>query len=51
MKRVVVIGLALIAASAAGSAQRGAARFDEIRTVPEKSDFKETSRYADVVAV
>ena len=50
MKRVVVIVLALIAASAAGSAQRGAARFDEIRTVAEKSDFKETSRYADVVA-
>ncbi len=50
MKRVVVIVLALIAASAAGSAQRGLAQLDEIRTVPEKSDFKDTSRYADVVA-
>jgi hypothetical protein len=50
MKRLGVIVLALIAVPAAGSAQRAAARFDEIRTVAEKSDFKETSRYADVVA-
>ena len=50
MKRSVVIVIILIAAAASGAAQRGAARFDEIRTVPEKTDFKETSHYADVVS-
>ncbi len=60
MKRLVVTLIAVIVVSAAGSAQKGAAkvargetalaRFDAIRTVPEKTDFRETSRYADVVA-
>ena len=50
MKRAVLTVIILIAASAPGLAQRGAARVDEIRTVPEKTDFKDTSRYADVVA-
>src|SRR5687767_14322166 len=49
MKRAVLTVIFLLAASVAGSAQRGAARVDEIRTVPEKTDFKDTSRYADVV--
>lgn len=49
MKRAVLTVIFLLAATA-GSAQRGAARVDEIRTVPEKTDFKDTSRYADVVA-
>jgi hypothetical protein len=40
----------LLAASAGGSAQRDSTRLDEIRTVPEKTAFTETSRYADVVA-
>jgi hypothetical protein len=50
MKRVGAIVLALSAVSAAGPAQRGGSRVDGIRTVAEKSDFKDTSRYADVVA-
>jgi hypothetical protein len=50
MKRVVVTLITLVTVSGAGSAQPGASRFDAIRTVPEKTDFKDTSHYADVVA-
>ena len=48
MKRLVVTLIALMM-SAAASAQKDASRVDAIRTVPEKTDFKETSHYADVV--
>jgi hypothetical protein len=50
MNRRAVLLTILLSASDAGPAQRGTARLDEIRTVPEKTGFKETSRYADVVA-
>ena len=50
MKRFVVTLITLAAASAAATAQKGAARFDLIRTVPEKTHYNETSRYADVIA-
>ena len=48
MKRLVVTLIALMMSGAA-SAQKDASRVDAIRTVPEKTDFKETSHYADVV--
>ena len=53
MQRLVVILIVLVLGgiSRVGSAQRDSSRFDAIRTVPEKTDFKETSRYADVMAV
>src|SRR4029453_19552084 len=34
----------------AGSAKKGPSRVDAIRAVPEKTDFDDTSHYADVVA-
>jgi hypothetical protein len=56
MKRLAVIRIALVmtvvgalGTSALGSLQPGGSRLDEIRTVPETTDFRETSRYADVV--
>ena len=48
MKRLVVALIALMMSGAA-SAQKDASRVDAIRTVPEKTDFKETSHYDDVV--
>jgi len=48
MKRLVVTLIALMMSGGA-SAQKEASRVDAIRTVPEKTDFKETSHYADVV--
>ena len=51
MKHPVTIAIVLLAAAAlAASAQRGAGRFDDILTVPEKTAFRDTSHYADVVA-
>lgn len=49
MKRLLVTLITLMMSGAA-SAQKGASRVDAIRTVPEKTDFKQTSHYADVVA-
>ena len=39
MKRFVVTLITLIAAAQAVAAQKGAARFDVIRTVPEKTHY------------
>jgi hypothetical protein len=50
MKRLVVTLITSMAVTSAGFAQNGETRFDAIRTIPEKTEFKETSRYADVVA-
>ena len=50
MKRLVVTLITSMAVTSAGFAQNGATRFDAIRTVPEKTAFKDTSRYTDVVA-
>jgi Zinc carboxypeptidase len=50
MKRLVVTLITLMTVTSTGSAQKGASRVDDIRTVPEKTDFKDTSHYADVVA-
>ena len=50
MKRLVVTLITSMAMTSAGFAQNGATRFDAIRTVPEKTAFKDTSRYTDVVA-
>jgi hypothetical protein len=50
MKRLVVTLITSMAATSAGFAQNGATRFDATRTVPEKTGFNDTSRYADVVA-
>jgi hypothetical protein len=50
MNRLVVTSFIVVAASAAVLAQKDAARFAAIRTVPEKTHFNETSRYADVMA-
>ena len=48
MKRFVGTLIALMLSGAA-AAQKDASRIDAIRTVPEKTDFNETGRYADVV--
>jgi hypothetical protein len=50
MKRLIVTLITLTTVTGAASLQKGASHIDAIRTVPEKTDFKETSRYADVVA-
>ncbi len=50
MKRLVVTLITLVTVTGAGSAQKDASRVDAIRTVPEKTDFDDTSHYADVVA-
>jgi hypothetical protein len=50
MKRLVVTLITSMAVTSAGIAQNAGTRVAAIRTVPEKTDFKETSGYADVVA-
>lgn len=50
MKRVLTCSLLAILLTAFAFAQRSASRLDDIRTVPEKTDYRETSKYADVVA-
>ena len=50
MKRVLAPAIFAILVPALAFAQRGASRLDDIRTVPEKTDFNDTSSYADVVA-
>ncbi len=50
MKRAFATALFAILVPALAFAQRGASRLDDIRTVPEKTDYRDTSKYADVVA-
>jgi hypothetical protein len=50
MKRVLATSLSAILLTIPAVAQRGVSRLDDIRTVPEKTDFRETSKYADVVS-
>jgi murein tripeptide amidase MpaA len=50
MKRVLAPAICAILVPALAVAQRGASRLDDIRTVPEKTDYRDTSRYADVMA-
>jgi hypothetical protein len=50
MKPLAVTLITSMAVTSAGLAQNGVPRLDAIRTVPEKTDFTDTSRYADVVA-
>jgi predicted Holliday junction resolvase-like endonuclease len=50
MKRVLAPAIFAILVPALAFAQRGASRLDDIRTVPEKTDYRDTSKYADVMA-
>ena len=50
MKRVLAPAIFAILVPALALAQRGASRLDDIRTVPEKTDYHDTSKYADVMA-
>ena len=50
MKRVLVPAIFAILLPALAFAQRGTSRLDDIRTVPEKTDYRDTSKYADVMA-
>ena len=50
MKRVFVPAIFAILVPALGFAQHGASRLDDIRTVPEKTAYRDTSKYADVMA-
>jgi hypothetical protein len=50
MKRVLCCALLTFVLPVPALAQRGASPLDEIKTVPEKTGYRETSKYADVVA-
>jgi hypothetical protein len=50
MNRVLICSLAAIVLTVPAAAQRAASRLDDIRTVAEKTDYRETSKYADVVS-
>jgi hypothetical protein len=50
MKRVLACSFVVILLPVLALAQRSAPRLDDIRTVPEKTEYRETSKYADVVA-
>ena len=50
MKRVLAPAILAILVPALAFAQRGASPLDDIRTVPEKTDYRDTSKYADVMA-
>ena len=50
MKRVLAPAIFAILVPALAFAQRGASRLDDIRTVPEKTEYRDTSKYADVMA-
>ena len=50
MTRVLAAASCAILVPALAGAQRGASRLDDIRTVPEKTDYRDTSKYADVVS-
>jgi hypothetical protein len=50
MKRVLAPAILSLLVPALAFAQRGASRLDDIRTVPEKTDYRDTSKYADVMA-
>ena len=50
MKRVLARAIFAILVPAVAFAQRSASPFDDIRTVPEKTDYRDTSKYSDVMA-
>ena len=50
MKRVFAPAIFAILVPALAAAQRGASPLDDIRTVPEKTDYRDTSKYSDVMA-
>ena len=50
MKRAAAPVFLVVFLSTVIAAQRGAAQVEDIRTVPEKTGYRDTSRYADVVA-
>ena len=50
MKRVLAPAFFAILVPSLAAAQRGASPLDGIRTVPEKTDYRDTSKYADVMA-
>ena len=50
MKRVLAPAIFAILLPALAFAQRGASPLDDIRTVPETTDYRDTSKYADVMA-
>ena len=50
MKRVRAPAIFAILVPALAAAQRGASPLDDIRTVPEKTDHRDTSKYSDVIA-
>jgi hypothetical protein len=50
MKRPLACLCVFVLAAASAGAQRPARPLEDIRTVPEKTDYRETSKYADVVA-
>jgi hypothetical protein len=50
MKRILAPAVFAVVVPAFAVAQRGASPLDGIRTVPEKTDYRDTSRYSDVMA-
>ena len=50
MKRVLAPAIFAILVPGLAVAQRGASGLDDIRTVPEKTDYRDTSKYSDVMA-
>ncbi|HZL94270.1 MAG TPA: M14 family metallopeptidase [Vicinamibacterales bacterium] len=50
MTRVLAAAACAVIVPALAGAQRGASRLDDIRTVPEKTDYLDTSKYSDVVS-
>jgi hypothetical protein len=50
MKCVFAPAIFALLVPALAVAQRGASPLDDIRTVPEKTDYRDTSKYADVMA-
>jgi predicted Holliday junction resolvase-like endonuclease len=50
MKRVLAPAVFAILVPAVAVAQRAASPVDDIRTVPEKTDYRDTSKYFDVMA-
>ena len=50
MKRVFAPAVFSILLPGLAFAQRGTTRLDDIRTVPEKTEYRDTSKYADVMA-